>query len=407
MSSPGHHRAQDGELYRAAEQGRANAVRSLLAEGADPNRFHADPGGNLTPLMVAAALDSFGSHAEVIRLLAAAGADLDAQDPDPLCLTALMNASMSGNASAVEQLLSYGARRDQKTTSGMTALDYAKKKPAILALFQTTTVTGRPAPDAPRSAPPGQAAAPASSPSDGRNRLVAETMKAMLDLASAPDARLRYVVHASNAEEKYFLMFEGFQHMLAGFADNRKKRLICVAPDEAALSEAKRWYHQLGCLLPLEFETWSRFSFSTVISNPGGDPMEFTEFASRTRDTRAVDKYGHSIPLDPAGFSVLGDLDYSPEKVNWLDTEPTGKWYEIARHKAFQKLFLKRTKVGLRDVLQSREGMSVMFHLPGQRPVFDLPPGAVNSKSIPGAGCLPSVLLLCSAAVSLLWAFLR
>jgi ankyrin repeat protein len=72
--------ADDGAtpLFRAAANGSTEAVRRLIAKGADVNRKHRENG--MTPLMAAAA----AGHDEIVDALLAAGADIDQRDNDQL-----------------------------------------------------------------------------------------------------------------------------------------------------------------------------------------------------------------------------------------------------------------------------------------------------------------------------------
>lgn len=101
------------ELWRAAEQGDAARVRSLLARGASPDAARADGRTALT----AAAI---GSHVPVARLLIEAGADPDTQDEQRN--NALLVTGETGNVEMLRVVLR--ARPDLTRTNrfGGTAL---------------------------------------------------------------------------------------------------------------------------------------------------------------------------------------------------------------------------------------------------------------------------------------------
>ena len=98
--------AASDALIRASGDGDGDTVRTLLAEGADPNTR--GPSG-VNALMAAA----LGGHADVIELLLNGGADVDAADNDGA--TALMAAAESGHGDAVRLLL---ATRSRPGTEG-------------------------------------------------------------------------------------------------------------------------------------------------------------------------------------------------------------------------------------------------------------------------------------------------
>jgi ankyrin repeat protein len=72
--------ADDGAtpLFHAAASGNTEAVRRLIAKGADVNHKHRDNG--MTPLMAAAG----AGHDEIVDALLAAGADINLRDNDQL-----------------------------------------------------------------------------------------------------------------------------------------------------------------------------------------------------------------------------------------------------------------------------------------------------------------------------------
>lgn len=109
-------------LISAADSGDVEAVRQLLAGGADVNgTFH----DGLTALMAAAG----SGHVPVIELLVASGADVNAADDHGL--TALMMAASRGRVEAVRSLLEIGADVHARSTvfpfEGQNALALAAK----------------------------------------------------------------------------------------------------------------------------------------------------------------------------------------------------------------------------------------------------------------------------------------
>ncbi|MFH9761097.1 ankyrin repeat domain-containing protein [Streptomyces anulatus] len=89
-------------LYLASVQDRLEAVRLLLAAGADPNRA-SGPGASDLPLCGAAC----GGHTEVVEALLSAGARPDLREE--FGFTALRWAVGLGQARTVEALLAHGA----------------------------------------------------------------------------------------------------------------------------------------------------------------------------------------------------------------------------------------------------------------------------------------------------------
>ncbi|WP_221327799.1 ankyrin repeat domain-containing protein [Actinoplanes sp. L3-i22] len=108
-------------LLAAAGWGSAREVAALLRAGADPNL--PAPGGS-TPLYRA----SVQNRPEIVRLLAAAGADPDRESgtgDEGLPLTA---AACWGHEAAVRELLAAGAdpHRREDGGSGRTAIEWAE-----------------------------------------------------------------------------------------------------------------------------------------------------------------------------------------------------------------------------------------------------------------------------------------
>ncbi|MEZ4217158.1 MAG: ankyrin repeat domain-containing protein [Myxococcota bacterium] len=122
----------DTALALAARGGHAAVVRALLDAGADPDLLaRGEP-----PIATAVgplALDP-RARRDVVRALAAGGADVDRRDADGL--TPLMRAVLTGrgDARAALALLELGADLDAAHPSGLTALELAQGDPAKAAL---------------------------------------------------------------------------------------------------------------------------------------------------------------------------------------------------------------------------------------------------------------------------------
>jgi ankyrin repeat protein len=103
------------ELMQAVESADVARVKSLLAAGADPSK----PTRNGdAPLVMAAYL----GHAEIVRLLLEAGADITAVDPG-MKATALHAAAYAGRTEAAKVLIEHGIEIDkQGPKNGYTAL---------------------------------------------------------------------------------------------------------------------------------------------------------------------------------------------------------------------------------------------------------------------------------------------
>lgn len=105
---------QAGELHRAIEQERTDAVKQLLAAGADPNQINMC---DLSPLRIAVGKNS----ALQLSLLIDAGADVNATDRQQLS-TPLHLAAYLGDVKTLNTLLEHGANIDQQDISGYTPL---------------------------------------------------------------------------------------------------------------------------------------------------------------------------------------------------------------------------------------------------------------------------------------------
>lgn len=109
-------------LMYAAYYGHVPVIRALLANGADPDARSTEDGleAEATALMLAAGSAFINNHAEVIRLLAEAGAELDARDA--LGRTALHHAAGRAVPNALQALLVLGADPNARDAEGNTAL---------------------------------------------------------------------------------------------------------------------------------------------------------------------------------------------------------------------------------------------------------------------------------------------
>ncbi len=118
-------------LLRAAKAGDVEAVRLLLAHGADPNLPNIQ---GVTPVMAAAGLGSneidtrgrFKTQPELVAcidLLVKAGADVNARDHNGS--TALHGAALFGYDDVIRNLVAHNADINAKDNKGMTPLDSA------------------------------------------------------------------------------------------------------------------------------------------------------------------------------------------------------------------------------------------------------------------------------------------
>ncbi|MDR2128952.1 MAG: ankyrin repeat domain-containing protein [Burkholderiaceae bacterium] len=128
----------ESPLMMAALKGQADIARQLIAKGAAINK------SGWTPLHYAAT----GGHAELIKLLLKAGADLDARSPNDS--TPLMMAARYGSAESVRLLLKAGADPHARNHLGMDALDFAlsASRPDAIEILGKLRKTGGPSPAA-------------------------------------------------------------------------------------------------------------------------------------------------------------------------------------------------------------------------------------------------------------------
>jgi hypothetical protein len=104
-------------LLRAVMRGGKDVVAALLAAGADPEYGN---GTNATPLYIAAVL----GEADVLDALLDGGARVNAALPEN-GQTALHGAATTGQAEATRRLLARGAERNKRDKAGKTPLDVA------------------------------------------------------------------------------------------------------------------------------------------------------------------------------------------------------------------------------------------------------------------------------------------
>ena len=113
-------------LHLAARFGRGEAVRQLLDDDAPVDAVSRNR-ANCTPLHAATA----GSHGEIVWLLIASGADVDAREEGGS--VPLHTAAAHGDVESVRALLSAGATRDLVNDAGQTPSDLAP--PAVRELL--------------------------------------------------------------------------------------------------------------------------------------------------------------------------------------------------------------------------------------------------------------------------------
>lgn len=122
------------ELIEAAAFGNAEAVRQLVASGANVNT----PDDKGCPPIIMAARSG---NVETIKVLLNSGADVNARDIYEM--TPLMHASLSGNADAVKFLVNSGADVHAKARNGKTAYDWSPNKSITRYLKNHEKINGR------------------------------------------------------------------------------------------------------------------------------------------------------------------------------------------------------------------------------------------------------------------------
>ncbi len=113
----------DAPLVMAAYLGHAEIVRLLLEAGADVKAV--DPGMKATALHAAA----YAGRTEAAKLLVQGGIDIDRQGPYN-GYTALHDAIWQNNVEVARVLIDAGANLTLKANSGQTPLDFARSKHA-------------------------------------------------------------------------------------------------------------------------------------------------------------------------------------------------------------------------------------------------------------------------------------
>lgn len=121
----------DAPLVMAAYLGHAEIVKRLLEAGADVKAV--DPSMKATALHAAA----YAGRTEAARLLIQHGIDIDKQGPRN-GYTALHDAIWQNNIDTAKAIIEGGARLDLKSQDGETPLDFAKSKrrKEIIALIE-------------------------------------------------------------------------------------------------------------------------------------------------------------------------------------------------------------------------------------------------------------------------------
>ena len=108
----------NADLLKAVKEGQTEAVKALIAQGADVN---AKDLRGMTALMWAA----LGGHTEAVKALLEAGADVNAKGSFGIGMTALMWAARMGHIDTVQALIAKGADVNAKRKDGKSALMWA------------------------------------------------------------------------------------------------------------------------------------------------------------------------------------------------------------------------------------------------------------------------------------------
>jgi rhodanese-related sulfurtransferase len=116
-------------LMRASHKGDGAAVRMLIAAGAQLDARDADGNNALW-------LACVGKHLDIIDMLIDAGVDIGNRNDNGA--TPLMYAASSGNAAVVDRLLVHGADIGSETLDGFTALDLASTVECLALLWRAT-----------------------------------------------------------------------------------------------------------------------------------------------------------------------------------------------------------------------------------------------------------------------------
>lgn len=111
--------APDTDIFDASAVGLVGRVSELVA--ADPAQANAVNVDGFRPLQLAA----FFGHAQAVRVLLDAGADVAARSTNGMALQALHSAAASGHIGIVSMLLEAGADPNSEQVGGYTALDAA------------------------------------------------------------------------------------------------------------------------------------------------------------------------------------------------------------------------------------------------------------------------------------------
>lgn len=127
-------RFEVGRLHQAAEDGDLEEIKRLL-QGDHLKLINAFDELSLTPLMRAA----MNGHIEAVRLLLAAGADVNAHDDRRIGNTAINEVAGDGVFEMIEVLLEAGADPTIRGWMGLNALDRARSRirsPAIYTMLE-------------------------------------------------------------------------------------------------------------------------------------------------------------------------------------------------------------------------------------------------------------------------------